>query len=218
MPARKRNRGPAISLFPFLSVLAVVIGTLTMIITGISLGEITENSLPERESEPVAEASSGRVVELRSSLAVLGEREQEVRRSLEAVRLRVAEKEAELATAQVRGRKDSDKRILPYQGSGRGRSPAFVECSADGLLLNAQGEKERRTLVPSGEIEGSASLEAFLDGVRSREGGLAVFVIRPGGVSAFDRARPAVKRIGTPCGYMAAPGRFELDYGLYAGE
>jgi len=142
MRGRRKLRGPAVSLFPFLSVLAVVIGTLTMIITGISLGEITEGTLPKPgESAPVAEnpagpgAGHGRLRELRSNLAVLGEREQEVKRSLEFVKKRVADKEAELAAAKGREGEKPDKRVLPYQGSGRGRSPVFVECSADGLVL-----------------------------------------------------------------------------------
>ena len=222
MRARRKPRAPAVSLFPFLSVLAVVIGTLTMIITGISLGEITAETLPKSgefariEEDPESDAMRGRLQSLTSSLAVLGEREQEVRRSLDLVRRRVSEKEVELAAAKPREAEAPKKRVLPYQGSGKARSPAFVECSADGLLLNAQTEKEGRTLVRIDEIETSEPLSAFLRGVKSREGGLVVFVIRRGGVHAFDRARSIARRNGTEFGYMAAPDGLELDYGVYA--
>ena len=222
MRARRKLRGPAVSLFPFLSVLAVVIGTLTMIITGISLGEITADTLPKPgefariPDSDHPDAALGRLRELRSSLAVLGEREQEVRRSLELVRRRVADKETELAAVKGKKEEEPERRMLPYQGSGRGRSPLFVECGADGLVLNAQAGKEARTLVPPEGIESSAALASLLRDVKSHESGLIVFVIRPGGVPLFDRARAIVRESGAPCGYMAAPGHLELDYSLYA--
>ena len=203
MQARRKNRGPTISLFPFLSVLAVVIGTLTLIITGLSLGEITADVLPKANESARTESGPAKLPPIA--------RELEVRRSLDLARKQVVEKEGELAAAKRR-----EKRVLSFQGSGHGRTPCFVECSEEGLLLDAQADGARRKLVPPDEIGGSEVLASFLQEVKQRDGGLAVFVIRPGGVAAFDRARREMRESGAPCGYMAAPGEGELDYRLYA--
>ena len=47
MARRRRNRGETVSLFPFLSILACVIGTLTLMITALALGQIDNTQSPE---------------------------------------------------------------------------------------------------------------------------------------------------------------------------
>jgi len=49
--SRRRNRAPAVSLFPFLSVLACVIGTLTLLIAAIALGQMGSDEFLERWQE-----------------------------------------------------------------------------------------------------------------------------------------------------------------------
>ena len=46
--ARRRRAKPAVSLFPFLSILACVIGTLTLMITALALGQMDDHSLNEQ--------------------------------------------------------------------------------------------------------------------------------------------------------------------------
>jgi len=47
--ARRRKEGVSISLFPFLSILACVIGVLTLLITALALGQMDESGIARRE-------------------------------------------------------------------------------------------------------------------------------------------------------------------------
>ena len=73
MPRRRRSQEITISLFPFLSILACVIGVLTLVIISLSISKIAQG----RENEEVARAEEGaalkdRIAEMRKEIEKLG--------------------------------------------------------------------------------------------------------------------------------------------------
>lgn len=111
MARRRREQGEAVSLFPFLSILACVIGTLTLMITALALGQIDEGESPEAkariaeagEVELQAEITQSRIddalrqiAEYEKTLAELKAAEAEI------ARLKEVELDEEKATAELR--------------------------------------------------------------------------------------------------------------------
>jgi len=73
--ARQRPLEPGSSLFPFLSVLACVIGTLTLLIASLAIGQVAESLLDSRDDPAQAELLETQRAELRSLEAELASAE-----------------------------------------------------------------------------------------------------------------------------------------------
>jgi len=231
---RRRSELPS-SLFPFLSVLACVIGALSLLVAALSLGRLSE---PEDEVDRVAyeelraavERSRKRVRELEARLegrASVAARQDELERlagledrvaALEAEREELsaaAERAAErarAARAEARER-DEERRILVQPGGAlRGARPFFVECTRDALVVHKTGET---WTVPILEEELERELPRFLRGVQSRPRSVVIFLIRPDGVRLYGAAARMAERIGVRHGKLPVPGEGRIDLGAF---
>jgi len=104
---RRRRDGPSGSLFPFLSVLACVIGTLTLSLAALALGQMGDEKLRQR----LAGLGFSQDISLEDLKAAA-----ELRRELEelARRQRETEREGERLTAVIETReRETEQRGLP---------------------------------------------------------------------------------------------------------
>lgn len=99
MATRNRNRDTASSLFPFLSVLACVIGTLTLLIAALALGQLAQDLLTE-ENTPARER------ELAENKAALERAEQQLE---EATRVREERSAAEAELRHLGGQPEASE-------------------------------------------------------------------------------------------------------------
>ena len=249
--SRKRNQ-TTVSLFPFLSVLACVIGTLTLLIAATAIGRIASDavdieeyenledeivrgrrqlaeltaiteeiqtldaqidSAKDEQSELTKDAGRARKIlereaPKRRTLAQNEDRARELEAALERARLKLdalVERERAMATAPI---------LIQPSGSGYGLEPHFAECRRNGLVIY-EGIERHRTEIATHRIDTSAEYRRFLRTVRLREGATVVFLIRPGGVPACDRA--AVQARAVRSGSIPLPGDGELDFSLLGG-
>lgn len=111
MARRRREQGEAVSLFPFLSILACVIGTLTLMITALALGQIDEGESPDArarvetagEVELQTEITQSRIDDALRAIAEYERTVEELRAAeAEIERLKQAETDATRASAELR--------------------------------------------------------------------------------------------------------------------
>ncbi len=110
-----------------------------------------------------------------------------------------------------RQRPGGSKRIaISGGGSGSNLLPVFVECTRSGLLIHARDE-HAPVQVSAGSIEGSAVLARHFNKIKSRPTARVIFLVRPNGVPAHDRAARVARRLGVKHGKLPVPGYGELD-------
>jgi hypothetical protein len=97
MARRKAGRQPAVSLFPFLSILACVIGTLTLMIAGLAISQM---DTPELASAEQLEKTKRRIDELKTQLADLQQQIKKSRSRDDATALKLLDKQQELYRIQ----------------------------------------------------------------------------------------------------------------------
>lgn len=244
MALKARRSHLSVSLFPFLSILCCVIGTLTLILAGIvasargagigdeyvqlqtkreeTLRECTElerriaeavalaDKLAQAQKElehwehlkEAAAADEGARLDLLARLAAARSRLEEVSRRLQEVEDMIRYLESLPA--------DGPYKIL--RGQEGGKIPRFVECTREGLRLDANCPEAAQALVATGEIRNSARYTEFLASVRADDQTAAVLVLRPGGVSAYRMALVNPQKTKTPHGAMAVPSEEPVDY------
>jgi len=222
---RRASRELTGSLFPFLSVLACVIGVLALLITSLAIERITSNA--EREASFAYEALLSRVRDARSEIHDLDERIGRVRgaearaadlasaqaklASLESEHAKALEKleERRAALAERKERPEEEPRIL-VQPSGRGsyRSAFFVECTRESLIIHRAGES---FTVPILKDELPQSFGRFLRAAKSRPGIVVIFLIRPQGVEIYHQASVMAEAAGIRTGKLPIPGEGEID-------
>ena len=273
MHAPRRDRQPSISLFPMLSILSCVSGTLTLLIVGLSLGDLSpvsagadraaarelyvsltggsealrgrlsglerlvaeavalggrlERACAERERlEREAEQADARE-ELHAldaaRLAELREREQSALEELDRLSGQLAGDEDELAGLE-RGAQESAGAYRIDRGSfaTTGLVPSFVECTSAGLTLGleawdpqADPRAESLVRVPLAEIGTSASLVQYLERAAALPDSTVIFLVRPGGVFAYDAAFPVLEGRVPRHGKMPVPGTRPVDLGAF---
>lgn len=249
---RRRTR-PSVSLFPFLSVLACVIGVLTLLIAATAIGQIATDAIDLELYENLErEIASGRrrlaeLTGLQQEIARLDEeligarsdhdalaRDREtarnaleqsapLRRRLLEVDERVASLERELESiddsleksreeiARLHAARTQAPIVVRPSGSGHGLEPHFAECREDGLVIY-EGRERRATEIPTHRIATSAEYRRFLRRVRFRDGATVIFLIRSGGVPAFESAARQAATSGVRHGEIPLPGDGELDF------
>jgi hypothetical protein len=222
---RRASRELPGSLFPFLSVLACVIGTLTLLITALAIERITGDA--EREDRFAYEALVSRLREAKEAILALDDRIGRVREAkaratdLASVQAKLASLESEYARAlevleerrkqaeELKNRPETEPRIV-VQPSGRGRYrlPFFVECTSDSLIVHRAGQS---FTVPILREELMQRFGRFLRAAKSRPGVMVIFLIRPDGVELYDRASQMAEAVGIRHGKLPIPGNGELD-------
>ncbi len=222
------------SLFPFLSVLACVIGALSLLIAGLSIGEM---SASEDDFDWVAwHELTGALADDSAAIETL-----EMRIADGRVRIAASEGSRELARIEqqigdledqhgdlieeIRRQKDAVEQArasmppvqephIIVQPSGRrlGGQPFFVECTNDALLVHKIGASWH---VPVLKEEMAREFRSFLRGVRSKPGAMVIFLIRPDGVRLYGRAARMADGVGVRHGKLPIPGQGRIDLGLF---
>jgi len=142
MSRRRSSSSEEISLFPFLSILACVIGTLTMMITALVLSQAAGPSAKDAKDAAEAEVRVATFQKLQQQLKV----EQE---ELERLKKRLAEMEAlrkKLMEALASAQKGQDK--------ARALEAEIVKLIAEAELLQARiKELEKSLIAPLAELQ-----------------------------------------------------------------
>jgi multidrug efflux pump subunit AcrA (membrane-fusion protein) len=130
MSRRRKQRGVPVSLFPFLSVLACVIGVLTLLITAMALGQLNPNAIAQAEAYQQARQQADQAQQQIARLTEL------------AAQAQAAQEKIDLANAEVaRLRQKND--AVEKQRSDQ----AALEAEADRLrqeVPELQAELRRR--------------------------------------------------------------------------
>ena len=156
MGRRASDSGPRVELFPFLSILACIIGSLFLMITGIALGQMgkkTDNEAVERAKE---------FVELERRMKLRDTAARKLLDELEAAKRRLAELQKLLEElARLKATKDPaaelaalKARLLAEQTSLDARVAELMKRYADYTNLTARlkTEIDRRNAVPTGSL------------------------------------------------------------------
>ena len=139
------------------------------------------------------------------------------------IKIRQLQREVELAKVEAEGRPAAYS-IVPYEGPhGTKRRPIYVECRADGLILQPEGI----AFGPDdfeGPLDAGNPLHVGLRAVREyliRQQTLAqtensepypLMLVRPSGINYFYAGRAAMKSWGTEFGYELIGEDWELEY------
>jgi hypothetical protein len=216
--ARRRRSAPSISLFPFLSVLNCLIGTLTLLIVALAVGQMATDGVDVEAFEAAAATVASGTAErdeLRARVAWAAARDLERRAGaleaeLERLRVELAASGRELSG---RSALPSEPRIqLQPSGSGRSLVPHFAECRAGALRLRGAGRWSAPIAVEGLGV--SAELRRFLLDATSRRGGTVIFLIRPDGVATYNAASALASRLGVRHAKLPLPGQGEIDLSL----
>lgn len=218
MARRRRSRVPALSLFPFLSVLACVIGALTLMIAALAIGQLATETVDvdafaavrARVEAGVAERDALTARIAWSEAAQLEERARAL--TLERDRLRA---QVEALSDELAGRSalPTEPRIqLQPSGSGQRLLPRFAECRAGDVRLREPGGWGDP--IPVEQLRTSARFHRFLRGAAATRRGTVIFLIRPDGVRSFNAASAVAARLGVRHGKLPLPGQGEIDLSL----
>lgn len=256
----------SVSLFPFLDIMASLIGILVLLITAATLAQIGQNVEDAADAQAAAKAKA-RIVQYRAvrkrltsdtqeqqRLQELVQQAEAARLQLEQLRVQAQRLEAERTAAvqwnekapplqaeaqglqqlieqaepklqelqqqlaelrtQLANRKESGTstiQILP-SGSGYDRTPTFVECSANSVVLHDRAEPLR---IPIGQLASHAAFAKLLDDVKSQPKGTLVFLVRPDGASTYQTARNLARRQYVTNGKLAVAGQGKIDLSMF---
>lgn len=216
--ARRRRRGAALSLFPFLSVLACVTGTLTLLITALAIGQLASPTVDVEDfraaqaevQQGTAEREALQARLARAEAERLERRQAQLTRDRDRLRAEVQSVSAEL---DGRSAVPTEPRILLQpSGSGQHLSPRFVECRAGEVRLHRAGAFGPP--IPVAELPASASYRQFLREVSGLPRGTVIFLVRPDGVRAYNAAAAVAAGLGVRHGKLPIPGQGEIDFSL----
>jgi hypothetical protein len=154
----------AVSLFPFLSILACVIGSLTLIISSLSLSQVSEG----RQDKDIARAED--YVVLQNSLLAkrkqLGDLEQQSRANNERlIRLRKLEAEEKSLTAELKALEDSRQKRLALVDQAD-----EIQLELDNVVAGMQNMKKQlvRSLEQLAALKKASGLDARVQILPSR--------------------------------------------------
>lgn len=177
-----------VSLFPFLSILACVIGALTLIISSLSLSQVSEG----RQDKDIARAED--YVTLQNSLIAkqehLGDRERQLKAKNESlIQLRKLEAEEKMLVAELKGLEQSrDKRLALTRESDA------VQLELDNVVTGRQNMEKQvaQSLKQLALLKKDSALDARVQILPSRGTSRIVpaFVeIAKGGIVLHTRSR-----------------------------
>ncbi|MEE8580885.1 MAG: hypothetical protein V3T33_04770 [Myxococcota bacterium] len=253
---QRRDRRATVSLFPFLSVLACVIGTLTLLIAALAVGQVAaelgeegdraephevlvaeQRAIEDLEDRIAAARRAGAALpavraELRS-LGVPPEAREAQRRRAVASRVKNAQLTQRIAALEreqsglaaslqlsraeldaLERRREPGSITIQPRGSGPALVPFFVECGAGGVRIHKPGQHFSVDLQLDDRAD-SARFDVFLRGVRGRADSTLIFLIRPDGVTGYERAVERANRLYVRHGKLPLPGLGPLDFGLF---
>ncbi|MCU0782373.1 MAG: hypothetical protein MUF04_14935 [Akkermansiaceae bacterium] len=228
MSRRATNAGGGgVSLFPFLSILACLIGILTLLIRIVS--EVKTHEHRQRDQGELARAE--RMAALQHELQVVRKESAAMKKALAqrnaaaveledledkkerpALEQRLAALRADLERRKVRPDAKPPPVVIQPGGSGlyRHAKVFFVECDASGLtLLERNGKK---TPVSLAGIATDRNFGAMLNQAKSHPNGYVLFLIRSSGREAWRAAAShAESQYGVVTGKLPVPTNGEID-------
>jgi hypothetical protein len=206
MARARRRPAVGISLFPFLGVLASVIGTMTLVIAALAAGQF-------ETSGGTAEAREVEAIEKRAAeYDRLGiEMEEWLARVRDDLRGGHAALKEELS------RPLPPVKILP-RGLGKELKPIFVETGRNGVSVPVQPPEVPRPLAVATpfipESDGFRKVLA-LAGKDGDGGHIVLFLIRPDGAESYLIAEQVANAAGARHGKLPVPGLGPIDLSAF---
>lgn len=188
----------------------------------LKLGQIEDHSGELRRQLAALQAAWAQLDELDSNQeSTKGAAESElVELTLKIQQLR---REVDLAKVEAEGRQAAYS-IVPYEGPhGTKRRPIYIECRADGLVLQPEGVYFRADDF-EGPLDAGNPLDVGLRAVREylmtqrsileteNSEPYPLLLVRPTGIAYFYAGRAAMKSWGTEFGYELIGEDWELDF------
>ena len=115
-------------------------------------------------------------------------------------------------TAEIKGNVIRDKIVVRFTGRGHDLDPVFVECTNKGLIVMDGDSKDS---ISVRTISKSDRLHVLLENVKKRDNGTVIFLIRPDGIRAFNRALTRTQHYKVRSGKLPVPGYGEIDLSHY---
>ncbi|REJ71199.1 MAG: hypothetical protein DWQ34_21285 [Planctomycetota bacterium] len=269
MPRRIADSDDSISLFPFMSILVCLIGSLTLMITALMAGQASQDQSQEIierheeftriEADMAADRSELDALreliadaldmqkDLELALAEVAELEKEQSERLERMdvasdyaqmlaeanrlRQRIAEIENDPAELQKQidelqaeiermqaGPEEAVVQVRPG-GSGVDIEPTFVECTANGVVVHKGDEPLQ---IRTGDLDSEeGEFRKLLARVAATPKAEIVFLVRPDGVSTYNRARSIARTFYTADGYarngkLPVPSQGNIDLSVFS--
>lgn len=239
MAPRSRESGAIVSLFPFLSILACIMGTLTLIISGLVCGQI--GSIPPAEEYQKISSEISRdtkeIERLKRLIAEASSVEKqlsEYRKEVDRIKSTLPDTSGDLRSvlALLEESKELREYIKALEAELKRRKNEIAR-----LKIRIEDEKESEKIIvlkPSGLGKGLKPSfvectangliiypqggRTFTDHVRfiKRQPGYSiVFLIRPGGIGKFKEAQRVARQSGVRYGYLPLPKTGKVDFGLW---
>ncbi len=239
--ARRQTEGMTVSLFPFLSVLACIMATLTLMIAGMTVGTYSIARGEEEDSALRLQELVAKALFIQNLLAIRTDHPNPARR------LKELEGEYESLTEQIQQLEDLLKDVeLPEgavaevkpAGGGQNVSATFVDCTQHALVLHTEltriGEVQgteppaflteleklvhihkQAARVRRDDIPTSQVFRQFLEKARDRTAGSVVFLIRPDGVATFKMAEKVARTMNIQFGFLPVPSYGAIDFSSF---
>jgi hypothetical protein len=208
MPRLSGRAPAAISLFPFLSVLASVIGAMTLVIACAAMGQIEE-----------ATGGAGDTESQKAELAKTRQALKDTEAAVASVRVQLkADQEQLNAAKKAIGPDKAPVKVQP-QGSGLNQKPTFIEVTSVGIKVLGKSALE----VNHAAIAGDEALRKLLERHRpgspqSETGAIIVFLIRPDAVRTYYRAENVANDAKARHAKLPVPGYGPLDLSLFGNK
>jgi hypothetical protein len=188
----------------------------------LKLGQVEDHSSELRRQLAALKAAWEQLDQLESSQeSAKGAAESELVEL--AIRIQQLQREVDLAKVDAEGRQAAYS-IVPYEGPhGTKRRPIYIECRADGLVLQPEGVYFRADDF-EGPLDAGNPLDVGLRAVREYiavQGSILetaklepypLLLVRPTGIAYFYAGRTAMKSWGTEFGYELIGEDWELDF------
>jgi hypothetical protein len=244
MGRRRRKPGDPISLFPFLSILACVIGTLTLIIAGLVVGQVGNGSAEYADLISAISDATKEINRLEPRIAEASSHEDRLasyQEEVDRLRLISSLEDIDALLALMRNSEQLGSKIRALEAELKRRSDEIerlnmkieeqkdpqkvIVLKPSGLgkglrpsFVECRGKElvvyPQKTRVQASAINGAI----FRDHVRTiqrRSGWSVVLLIRPEGVRTFNRARSVAEKLDVRYGYLPLPSKGRIDFGIW---
>ncbi len=111
-----------------------------------------------------------------------------------------------------KGNISRDKIEVHFAGRGKNLKPTFVECMADGLVIQ---DGTIKVTINNRIISTSDKFHLLLKEVTNRVAGTIIFLVRPDGIHSFNLALKRTKKYKVRTGKLPIPGSGIIDLNHY---
>lgn len=188
----------------------------------LKLGQIEDHSGELRRQMAALKAAWDQLDQLESNKVTAKDAAESELSDL-AMKIRQLQREVELAKVEAEGRQAAYS-IVPYEGPhGTKRRPIYIECRADGLVLQPEGVVFGADDF-DGPLDAGNPLDVALRAVREylitqqrvlqseNSEPYPLLLVRPSGIAYFYAGRAAMQSWGTEFGYELIGDDWDLDF------